>query len=95
MGNIKQFISMKNCAKDKNQKEKNKQKWILKVASAIHRNISNVEIFFCKSIRGKKRDSNWENVPSSSSLSSLTLKASDTLLPPFSSHRRITKILEI
>lgn len=35
------------------------------------------------------------NVPSSSSLSSLTLKASDTLLPPFSSHRRITKSLEI
>lgn len=35
------------------------------------------------------------NVPSSSGLSSLTLKASDTLLPPFSSHRRITKSLEI
>lgn len=95
MDNIKQFISMKNCAKEKKPKKERTNKDGFESASAIHRNISNVEIFFCKSTRGKKRDSNWENVPSSSSLSSLTFKASDTLLPPFSSHRRITRILEI
>lgn len=36
-----------------------------------------------------------ENIPSSSSLSSLTLEASDTLLPPLGSHRRITRKLEV